>query len=86
MNLTEEYNRARDHILKVNFKKNVYVGVFETTIRVLGGFLGAYTVTNDERFIQKAKEMAELLLPGKDFHINFQHLKLHLVCLILKSI
>lgn len=67
MNLTEEYNRARDHILKVNFKKNIYVGVFETTIRIIGGFLGAYTLTNDKRFIQKAKEMADLLLPGNIF-------------------
>jgi hypothetical protein len=40
MNLKKEYNSARNFIKKINFVKDEYVGVFETVIRISGGFLG----------------------------------------------
>ncbi len=34
------------------------VPVFETTIRILGGLLGAYTVSHDPRLIEQAADIA----------------------------
>ena len=38
----------------MNIKPNVDVNLFETTIRVLGGLLSAYHLSNDEVFLDKA--------------------------------
>ena len=56
MGLTEEFQRARDWVASsLNFSVNHSdVSVFETTIRVLGGLLAAYHLTNDRMFLQKA--------------------------------
>ena len=56
MGLTEEFQRARDWVaqsLNVDANRNE-VSVFETTIRVLGGLLAAYHLSNDHLFLQKA--------------------------------
>lgn len=37
---------------------------FETTIRYLGGFLSAYTLTSDKIFLTRADELAQILLPA----------------------
>ena len=42
--------------------RNVKISVFETTIRELGGLLGAHSLTGDVVFQIKAVELAELLL------------------------
>ena len=42
------------------------VSVFETNIRIVGGFLTAYAFTGDEMFVKKAHEVATLLLPAFD--------------------
>jgi mannosyl-oligosaccharide alpha-1,2-mannosidase len=38
------------------------VSVFETTIRALGGLLGAYTLSKDAVFLTKATELGDKLL------------------------
>lgn len=38
------------------------VNLFETTIRVVGGLLGAYHMSGEEVFLKKAEELASILL------------------------
>lgn len=42
------------------------VNLFEVTIRVLGGLLGAHHLSGDPLFLQKALDLGERLLPGFD--------------------
>lgn len=50
-----EYEEARDWIEKhLHFDVNKDVNLFEVTIRVLGGLLSIYHLTNDDMFLSKA--------------------------------
>nr|CAG4714216.1 unnamed protein product [Naegleria fowleri] len=40
------------------------ISVFETTIRVVGGFLSAFDLTKEPIFLEKAKDMADRLIPA----------------------
>ncbi|KAI8149993.1 glycoside hydrolase [Fennellomyces sp. T-0311] len=64
MNLTKEYNEAREWVAtKLDFDKNQDVNVFETTIRVLGGLLSAYHLSgNDPVYLEKATDLGNRLL------------------------
>ena len=50
------------------FAKNHIISVFEMTIRVLGGLLSAYDLSNDERLLKLARHVGETLLPA--FHLE----------------
>eukprot|EP00906_Rhabdomonas_costata_P030244 RCo042731 len=64
----EEFAEAKQWVRSsLNFDIDAYVSVFETTIRVLGGLLAAYTYDNDYVFVERARELADRLLP------SFQH-------------
>lgn len=39
------------------------MSLFETTIRIVGGFLSAYDLTGDALFLEKAQEIVERGLP-----------------------
>lgn len=49
---------------RLNFDKHASVSVFETTIRALGGLLAAYDLSGDAIFLEKAKQLADKLLPA----------------------
>lgn len=66
MDMKEEFERARDFVATLNFKKDYGVSFFETTIRYLGGFLSAYTLSQEKVFLDKAVELADALLPAFD--------------------
>jgi hypothetical protein len=54
--LKTEFARAREWVansLSQRLQANVYVSFFESTIRILGGLLATYGLTNDEMFLQK---------------------------------
>ena len=56
MGLEEEFKKARDWVANsfhVERNKNT-VSLFETNIRVLGGLLSAYHLSNDQMFLKKA--------------------------------
>ncbi|KAH7722125.1 Protein MANS-2 a [Aphelenchoides avenae] len=66
MGLKDEYEQARDFI-KANFSINKATGtlsVFETTIRFVGGLLSLHGLTKEDFYINKAKEVADVLLPA----------------------
>jgi len=64
MGLQEDLSQARAWVTTLDVNANVDVSLFETTIRILGGFLSAYQLTNDELYKQKALEVAERLVPA----------------------
>ena len=47
---------------KLNFNINKDVNLFETTIRVLGGLLSTYHLTNDNMYLSKATDLADRLM------------------------
>lgn len=64
MNLTEPFEKSREFVKSISFRKDEWVGIFETTIRIIGGLLSAHTLTQDELFLKKAQEITDLLLPA----------------------
>ncbi|XP_008223866.1 PREDICTED: mannosyl-oligosaccharide 1,2-alpha-mannosidase MNS1-like [Prunus mume] len=65
MGLDEQFQRAREWVAKsLNFNKNYKASVFETTIRVIGGLLSAYDLSDDKVFLEKARDIADRLLPA----------------------
>lgn len=65
MGLMDEFNHAKEWV-RDSFKipQSATVNVFETNIRVLGGLLGAFAVSKDPIFRDKANLVATMLLPA----------------------
>uniref|UniRef100_A0A915CUX9 alpha-1,2-Mannosidase n=1 Tax=Ditylenchus dipsaci TaxID=166011 RepID=A0A915CUX9_9BILA len=66
MGLMDEFEDAREWVAKsFDMKQAVTdLSVFETNIRFVGGFLSAYALTSDKMFLEKARYVADLLLPA----------------------
>ncbi|KAJ8456427.1 hypothetical protein ONZ51_g12132 [Trametes cubensis] len=65
MGLHDEYTRAREWVAtKMTFERDAQFNTFETTIRVLGGLLSAYTLTEDPLFLEKARELGDRIMPA----------------------
>ncbi|KAF6773132.1 hypothetical protein AHF37_07613 [Paragonimus kellicotti] len=64
MDLNLEYTQIRHWIsYRLHFNtNNDHINVFETTIRILGGLLSAYTLSQDEMFLNKAKLLGSILI------------------------
>src|SRR4029077_220636 len=64
MKLDEEAAKTKELILKdLSFDRDVYVKNFEITIRLLGGLLSGYQLTNDKRLLDLAENLGNRLLP-----------------------
>ncbi|HEX8853127.1 MAG TPA: glycoside hydrolase family 47 protein, partial [Pyrinomonadaceae bacterium] len=67
MGLREEADTTREYIVKnLSFDRDIYVQNFEITIRLLGGLLSAYQLTNDRRLLALAEDLGTRLLPVFD--------------------
>ncbi|KAL9665323.1 hypothetical protein QQ045_020741 [Rhodiola kirilowii] len=67
MGLKEQFQKARDWVVdSLDFNKDYEASVFETTIRVVGGLLSAYDLSGDHVFLEKARDIADRLLPAWD--------------------
>ena len=73
MGMEEEFDEAVKAVEKIDFTTTPYrdeIPVFETVIRYLGGFLGAYDVSGAKDkyriLLDKAVELAEVLMPVFD--------------------
>lgn len=65
MDCQEEFERAKNwvkHDLDYNFDYNV--NVFETTIRMLGGLLSAFHLSEDDLFLDKATDLGNAIIGG----------------------
>jgi mannosidase alpha-like ER degradation enhancer 2 len=65
MGLKDEADKDRELIdTKLSFDKDIYVKNFEITIRLLGGLLSSYQLTDDKRLLELADDLATRLLPA----------------------
>lgn len=66
MGLHKEFDEGRDWVERKFTLENVDadLSVFETNIRFVGGFLTCYAFTGDRLFLEKAKYVADKLLPA----------------------
>jgi ER degradation enhancer, mannosidase alpha-like 2 len=65
MNLDAEAAKAKALILgNLSFDRNIYVKNFEITIRLLGGLLSSYQLTDDKRLLRLAEDLGNRLLPA----------------------
>ncbi|XP_020037495.1 endoplasmic reticulum mannosyl-oligosaccharide 1,2-alpha-mannosidase isoform X2 [Castor canadensis] len=65
LGLKQEFQEARTWVSqKLNFKKNVDVNLFESTIRILGGLLSTYHLSGDSLFLRKAEDFGNRLMPA----------------------
>jgi mannosyl-oligosaccharide alpha-1,2-mannosidase len=78
MQLKDEFSEAVDTIKNIDFKTSMRadVPVFETTIRYLGGLIGAYDVSGQRYsvLLEKAEELAEVLIGAFDTPNRMPHL------------
>ena len=64
MGLDDEAAATKKYILEnLNFDKDIEVQNFEITIRLLGGLLTNYQLTDDKRFLTLAEDLGNRLLP-----------------------
>lgn len=64
MDLDDEAAATQKYILdNLSFDKDIEVQNFEITIRLLGGLLTSYQLTNDKRFLTRAEDLGNRLLP-----------------------
>jgi mannosidase alpha-like ER degradation enhancer 2 len=64
MNLDADVAKTKELIVRdLSFDRDIYVKNFEVTIRLLGGLLSAYQLTNEKRFLQSAEDLGSRLLP-----------------------
>jgi len=62
-----EADETREYIAKnLSLDKDISVQNFEITIRILGGLLSAYQMTNDKRLLDLADDLGRRLLPVFD--------------------
>jgi len=65
MKLDAEADKARELIVtKLSFDRDIYVKNFEITIRLLGGLLSGYQLTDDKRLLALAEDLGKRLLPA----------------------
>lgn len=63
----KEADETRKYITEnLSFDKDIYVQNFEITIRILGGLLSAYQMTNDKKLLGLADDLGTRLLPVFD--------------------
>jgi hypothetical protein len=64
MGLDDEFKEARKWVAEdLSFDREGKINTFELTIRVLGGLLSAYHLSNDDIFLEKAVDLAERIMP-----------------------
>lgn len=79
MGLDDEAKATRDLIAaKLDFDKDIYVKNFEITIRLLGGLLSGYELSQDERLLKKAEDLGTRLLPVFDSPTGLPYVEVNL--------
>ena len=64
MGFNKEAEETRKYITaNLSFDKDIYVQNFEITIRLLGGLLSSYQMTNDKKLLDLADDLGARLLP-----------------------
>lgn len=66
----EDRKLIDDHL---SFDKDIYVKVFEINIRLLGGLLSGYELTDDKRLLALAEDLGKRLLPAFNSHTDLPY-------------
>ena len=67
MGLKEQWAQALGFVQsELSFRRGMKVSVFETTIRMLGGLLGAYDLSGERVLLDKAQELGDRLIRAFD--------------------
>ena len=67
MGLDDEADATRAYLDEhLSFDHDIWVQVFEITIRILGGLLSAYQMTGDRQLLALAEDLGRRLLPAFD--------------------
>ena len=75
--LHKEYAEARDFALKINFDKEMSISIFESNIRIVGGFLSAFALTGEGKFVSRAFDLANRFISSfKDFDYPLREVEL----------
>ena len=65
MGLKEQAKEIETFVVdSLNFDKNIYVKIFEVNIRILGGLLSMYELSENPRVLEKARDFADRMLPA----------------------
>jgi len=65
MNMHEDFHRGVEWVERhLTFDTNVFVNLFEISIRCLGGLLSAFHLSGDAALLDKARELGSRLMPG----------------------
>ncbi|HKU27754.1 MAG TPA: glycoside hydrolase family 47 protein [Candidatus Sulfotelmatobacter sp.] len=65
MGMNDEAASTREYIAKnLSFDRDIYVKNFEITIRLLGGLLSSYQLSDDKRLLVLAEDLGKRLLPA----------------------
>lgn len=81
MGLKDEFTRATKYVSNEmpNFGSvESAISVFETTIRVLGGLLSAYDLSQERIYLEKARLIGDRLLPAFDTPTGIPYAQVHL--------
>eukprot|EP00668_Euglena_longa_P001373 GGOE01001627.1.p1 GENE.GGOE01001627.1~~GGOE01001627.1.p1 ORF type:complete len:610 (+),score=134.32 GGOE01001627.1:261-1832(+) len=78
MGLKQEWEESLGVVRQLDYDQDVTVSVFETTIRHLGGLLGAYTLSKEPVLLQKATQLGKLLLPAFSTKFGIPYHKMNL--------
>lgn len=68
MGLQEEFQQAKQMALDVSFDHEMRISLFESNIRIIGGFLSTFALTGDGIYVSKAFDLANRYLAA--FSIN----------------
>jgi mannosyl-oligosaccharide alpha-1,2-mannosidase len=75
--LHKEYAEARDFALKISFDKDMHISLFESNIRIVGGFLSAFALTGEGKFVSRAFDLANRYLTSfKDLDFPLRDVEL----------
>jgi mannosidase alpha-like ER degradation enhancer 2 len=79
MGLDDHAASAKDLVLSnLSFDHDITVQVFEVTIRLLGGLISAYQMDGDDRFLAKAVDLADRLLPAFESATGMPYVRVNL--------
>lgn len=73
MDMKDDFNEAVAATREIDFSISTdqTINIFETTIRYLGGFLGAYDLSGDTRLLDRAIDVGDMLLVAFDTPNHF---------------
>lgn len=79
MGLDQEADEAREYIVEnLSFDKDVQVKSFEIVIRLLGGLLSSYQLTDDVRLLELAEDLGKRILPTFDSPTGMPYMMVNL--------